>query len=60
MFVRVRTSSAEGMMKILNETDCKLYFTYLSHPDPKKIKLKLLTAYRNNHIETPQLNNQSQ
>lgn len=51
-------TAREGMKKILNETDYKLYFTYLEHPEPKKIERKLLIAYCKNHIETPPLNNQ--
>lgn len=47
-----------GLMKILNETDYNLSITFLAHNNPREVERKLLTAYCNNHIETPPLNNQ--
>jgi hypothetical protein len=51
-------TAREDVMRIIKETDNKLFITYLKHDNPREMESKLLTLYRKHHIESPPLNNQ--
>ena len=53
-----RHTARNALKIILEETDIKVYISYVVCGNYKKIETKLIQKYCKNHIETPPLNNQ--
>ena len=53
-----RHTARNALKTILDETDTKVYISYVACSNYKEIETKLIQKYCKNHIETPPLNNQ--
>ncbi|MCK5061931.1 hypothetical protein KAR28_05295 [Candidatus Parcubacteria bacterium] len=53
-----RHTARNALKVILDETDTKVYISYVTCSNYKKIETRLLQKYCKNHIESPPLNNQ--
>ncbi len=51
-------TARKALKTILEETDIKVYISYVTCSNYKEIETKLLQKYCKNHIESPPLNNQ--